>query len=70
MNPMLKAAAQALCLHNEAGCWETHVDEARRTVAALRNPDLNTVLRISRETGLQCSVIDICWTAMLDRVME
>lgn len=67
---VIERASRALCQHDEEGCWETHVGDVRRAIRAVRTPDMNMTLRLSRELGVPASVIDLCWTRTIDAILK
>lgn len=66
----LEKASRALCLHAEPDCWETHLDDARRVISAIRNPSMNTVMRVARQTGLRPGHVDLAITHYLDAILK
>ena len=66
---MLERVARALCKHGEADCWETHMDDARAAVEAMRTPDMNLCMHVAKDTGLGGQHVDLAWARYIDAIL-
>lgn len=56
-------------LHDDIGAREA-TKAARAAISAMRTPDMNAVLAVSRKYSLQPSIVDLIWTELHDDALK